>query len=334
MLLLPNESCISTKPWTVIVFTDGLSLSSLPLYFLTFYILIFKCPPVFNKYRILLLRHLVCCFFMEFNMTIIWQLIIIMPLNTLCANSIAYNFPKMVFYIQIHMMLFTAITIFDLSDYRLKVVKTGSQEKLVKRINFFKYFTYFSFSITMSFLYISYGSITNEKSYKLRVQQKFGNLPDFVWCDNCIFFDDSSNIIIIFFISGMISVTLAFFYCIITAYASFSALNEMKKSFSVKTLEVQKNFLISLLIMVYSSLEWEFREFQQNNTVFQNAIHLLFIAIPCLIFFIGCFSSISYDLMFISYVCVSLITQHGSASTLILLTTNKALRNVIKSFWK
>ncbi|CAI5453452.1 unnamed protein product [Caenorhabditis angaria] len=166
----------------------------------------------------------------------------------------------------------------------------------------------------MALLYNSNQSITNDTAYKLIVEQKFGNIPDYVWCDNCIFFDHTSIAIIIFFISGMIAVTLSSIYCIITAFASFSALNEMKKSLSTKTLAVQRNFIISLLIM--------------------NVIHVVLIALPITVFLSGYFIEISSDLMVIGHICIALITQHGTVSTSVFLTTNKAIRQVVKQIWK
>ncbi|CAI5451835.1 unnamed protein product [Caenorhabditis angaria] len=200
-----NETCIPEKPFFVQIITDGITFLSIPVYFLAFFIIIFKCPSVFDKYRILLLRHLIACFLMEVHMGFFWQLSVNLPSIALCANGIAFDFPRIMFFVLIILILITAYSVFDLFDYRMEVVTTENQYKMKKGLKYFKYLTLF-----------------------------------------CM-----------------------------------------------------------------------------------NSVHLSFVAFPTAIFLFAFFVKLPNDFMPLSYLCVALLTQHGSGSTVTLLTTNNSLRRVI-----
>ncbi|CAI5451836.1 unnamed protein product [Caenorhabditis angaria] len=271
-----NENCSLDKPVYIEILTHGASISSIPIYTITFYILIFKCPTAFDKYRILLLRHLTCCLFMEIHMSILWQFSLVLPYTSICANGIASNFPRFMFILLVFSIILTGYSIIDLFEYRMNVVTTQEQRIIKKCLLYYKFFCYFNFIITSGIGIAHLQYLTNDFQYKLNVEKKFGKMPIYLWCDTCIFARTDSITVIIFYGSCVFSVILAVQY---------------------------SNFTIC-------------------------AVHLILIAVPSGIYLTTFFFSYSKEYMPLSYVCVALVTQHGSASTLTLITTNNSLRNV------
>ncbi|CAI5451833.1 unnamed protein product [Caenorhabditis angaria] len=245
---------------------------------------------------------------MEIHMSILWQMTLVLPFTAICANGIAYDFPRLMFLLLVYSIIVTAYSIFDLFEYRMEAV-TSEEEKLMKMaLLYFKYFCYFIFIITAILGMLHLDSNTNDWQYKQKVENKFGTMPIYVWCDNCIFAIADSLIVIIFYGSSVCSVLLSMEYAFFTIIISMVGLNKMKKSMSSKTLAMQRNFLISLFLM--------------------SAVHLAFIAVPSGIYLTTFFVTYPIEYMPLSYLCVALVTQHGSGSTFILLTTNNSLRKV------
>ncbi|CAI5451834.1 unnamed protein product [Caenorhabditis angaria] len=59
-----------------------------------------------------------------------------------------------------------------------------------------------------------------------------------------------------------------------------------------------------------------------------SVVHIAFIAIPIGIYLTTFFVTYPIEYMPLSYSCVAVVTQHGSGSTFLLLTTNNSVRKV------
>ncbi|UMM37801.1 hypothetical protein L5515_009455 [Caenorhabditis briggsae] len=78
------------------------SILSIPIYAITFSVLIFKCPKHFdNRYRNYLIAHLVSGVLLEIQMSIFWRANVPVPIPILCSNvigALAAGFTALVTY--------------------------------------------------------------------------------------------------------------------------------------------------------------------------------------------------------------------------------------------
>ncbi|UMM34964.1 hypothetical protein L5515_007798 [Caenorhabditis briggsae] len=137
---------------------------------------------------------------------------------------------------------------------------------------------------------------------------KFGSVPSYIWCDNCMFINTDSTTVLIFVGLGASSQPLAAVYFGLSVYALKLGLQKLRKSLSQRTITTQRNFLNSLYL--------------------QTAVHVIFISVPLGIFFLTFILHIPSSEMYMSYILMAMFTQHGSLSTLALLVSNKPLYSV------
>ncbi|EGT48677.1 hypothetical protein CAEBREN_21426 [Caenorhabditis brenneri] len=208
-------------------------------------------------------------------------------------------------------------------EYRRNAVTDDSIKVLKRVITGVKYYHYFMMTSCMCLLIASYNHLADQKEFKMNIQSKFGSLPSYIWCDNCMFINTDSTTVLIFVGLAASSQPLAAVYFGLSVYASKLGLQKLRNSLSQKTISIQRNFLYSLYL--------------------QTAVHVIFISVPLGIFFISfivyipqsamCknFKSLNFHVSIfsdMSYILVAMCTQHGSLSTFALLMSNKPLYSV------
>ncbi|CAL2044851.1 unnamed protein product [Caenorhabditis brenneri] len=193
-------------------------------------------------------------------------------------------------------------------EYRRNAVTDDSIKVLKRVITGVKYYHYFMMTSCMCLLIASYNHLADQKEFKMNIQSKFGSLPSYIWCDNCMFINTDSTTVLIFVGLAASSQPLAAVYFGLSVYASKLGLEKLRNSLSQKTISIQRNFLYSLYL--------------------QTAVHVIFISVPLGIFFISFIVYIPQSAMYMSYILVAMCTQHGSLSTLALLMSNKPLYSV------
>ncbi|PIC26638.1 hypothetical protein B9Z55_019156 [Caenorhabditis nigoni] len=300
-----NESCIIPTSPFLLNLSHVLVCLTAPVYITTCYILIFKCPPFFNQYRSVLLRHIFTCIFMEYFVDIIWQMTVVVPYSALCSVGIGNSYPVFMFSIVVAGLCATGISIMHMFQYRMNAVTDDSIRILKSIITGVKFYHYFMMTSCLCLLIASYNHLADQKAFKTNVQYKFGSVPSYIWCDNCMFINTDSTTVLIFVGLGASSQPLAAVYFGLSVYASKLGLQKLRKSLSQRTITIQRNFLNSLYL--------------------QTAVHVIFISVPLGIFFLTFVLHIPSSAMYMSYILMAMFTQHGSLSTLALLMSNKPL---------
>uniref|UniRef100_A0A1I7UAY1 Serpentine Receptor, class T n=1 Tax=Caenorhabditis tropicalis TaxID=1561998 RepID=A0A1I7UAY1_9PELO len=222
--------------------------------------------------------------------------------------GIGHSYPVLMFSIVAASLCATGISIMHMFEYRMNAVTDDSIRNLKRIITCVKFYHYFMMTSCMCLLFASYNHLAEQKEFKISIQNKFGSLPSYIWCDNCMFINTNSVPVMIFVSLAASSQPFAAVYFGLSVYASRLGLQKLRNSLSQRTLSIQKNFLNSLYL--------------------QTAVHVIFISVPLGIFFLSFVIIIPSSAMYMSYILVAMCTQHGSLSTFALLMSNKPLYSV------
>lgn len=71
-----------------------------------------------------------------------------------------------------------------------------------------------------------------------------------MWCDNCFFLNFDSNFFKSFYGGGAFAVLLGFLTSALAFHVTFRTLKSLKSQLSPQTAALQRNFVISLVMMV------------------------------------------------------------------------------------
>ncbi|CAI5452544.1 unnamed protein product [Caenorhabditis angaria] len=246
----------------------------------------------------------------------VWKFIITPPWMSVCGFGIIYNFAAIDSGSFILILLANGTTIIILVEHRMRSVISLIHRKIARIARFMKYFyTVTQFLVIFCFL-LAYEDFREQTDYKLQLNETDGPIPNFIYCENCLVFKLDSQNTINFAISSTFSVLIAGNAILLMAFSSYYALSSNSAIFSKRTILVQKSFLQSLFIQI--------------------GVHMLFLAAPILFFFFAFLLRLSMEKwqIFMHFLTICFF-QHGSFSTIAMLSTNKQLkRNLIQFFRK
>ncbi|CAS01104.1 Protein CBG27286 [Caenorhabditis briggsae] len=298
-----NSTCRFEDPFHVTVTHYLCALFSIPIYGISYTILLFKCPPHFYKYRNLLVIHITSGVLLEAHMGL-WRAKVTFPWGALCANGLLAEYSPNLFQLWNFLFQFTAFSTVTLFVHRMEIVNIGIT-KCQKVVYFLRYAFYLNLPLLFVFNIFTYQDLSNQNGYKMKMEEaRNSKIPDFMWCSNCFFMIFDSWIFIIYYCLAYAAVLCAFLTGGLAAFVTIRSLNSINIHLSERSVRIQKNFLYSLVVAAF--------------------IHIAFIFIPLSIFFAANFlflewSSLSHYLTFI-------VQEHGAASTLVMLITNTLLR--------
>uniref|UniRef100_A0A1I7V2L5 Serpentine Receptor, class H n=1 Tax=Caenorhabditis tropicalis TaxID=1561998 RepID=A0A1I7V2L5_9PELO len=309
-----NETCYFEEPTGNTIVHYISTCLSIPVYGLSFYILLFKSPSHFKSYRNYLVSHIFSGLLLEIHMGLIWKVTVVLPIPIMCSNNFIAEYSPIVFQFLPICLIYTGASIISLFVYRMEAVIIHQSEasKLRKLVIYIRYLFFISVIFVLIITVLIYPDLKYQKGYKMKMEQRFGRFQPYMWCDNCFFFNFDSNLFRWFFnvclvtvVLGATSVTLAFFLTV-------KCINSVKTRLSAKTKKLHRNFLVSLVISA--------------------AIHAACILIPLLGFLWAISIVISLSQFpYFPYILVMIIQEHGAASTITMFLTNNLLRKALKS---
>ncbi|CCD72647.1 Serpentine Receptor, class H [Caenorhabditis elegans] len=308
-----NKSCDFEQPSgfsTLHIISTSISV---PIYIVAFWILIFKSPVHFSKYRNYLVAHVFSGLLLELHMGTIWKVTIILPIPIMCSNSPLAEYAPILFQLLFVCFVYTGISAQQLFLYRMEAVVIFQNEnsRLKKLVTITKFGFYIGALLITLFAILIYPDLKYQKSYKMKMEQRFGTFSGYMWCDNCFFMNFDSNIFKIFYLICGIGTVM----CFSSSFSAFTAtiryLNSVKIKLSVKTAALHRNFLHSLILTI--------------------TVHIICILCPVLIF-LGAISVVVElsQFPYIPYILLMIIQEHGAASTVTMFLTNNLLRQTIR----
>ncbi|CAI5453241.1 unnamed protein product [Caenorhabditis angaria] len=229
------------------------------------------------------------------------------PWMSLCGFGIIHDYPANSVGLFLIFLLSSAATIRILLEHRMECLVSFIPRKFylfAKSINYF--YTLTQFLVIFSYIY-SYQDFRNQMDLKIRIDKENGPLPNFIFCENCLVFNLDSSKSIIFALTATFSAVIAAISIILMALASYHALSSNTTMFSKSTMIIQKSFLRSLFI--------------------QLGVHIIFLVSPIIFFFSAFLLKLSMEKWQIVIHFLTLcFFQHGSFSTIAMLSTNKQLK--------
>uniref|UniRef100_A0A2Q4SVZ1 G-protein coupled receptors family 1 profile domain-containing protein n=1 Tax=Caenorhabditis japonica TaxID=281687 RepID=A0A2Q4SVZ1_CAEJA len=192
------------------------------------------------------------------------------------------------------------------------VTMHAERKRLQSVVYYSKYIYYFFLFVILVILQFNHALITEQTEFKGRMEQRYGKLPSFVWCESCFFLQLDTVIAVISIPIGFFTLCCVLFSAICASLVSFRTLNSAAVRWSPKTKAIQKNMLVSLIISVL--------------------VLFFFIIFPLFVFTFVNFVMINSDGL--AYFMILMMEEHGTAATLITFLTNKLLMKELKNIVK
>ncbi|EFP00275.1 hypothetical protein CRE_19052 [Caenorhabditis remanei] len=311
-----NDTCYFEEPFDfMIIHYIALSLSAI-VYGIAFFVLIFKTPKHFSKYRNYLAAHIFSGFLLDFVMGVLWKVTIVLPVPIMCSNTFVSEYAPNVFQLLPACFAYTGASAISLFVYRMEavIVHRSEQSVIRKVVKYVKYAFYVNIVIVLLLTILIYSDLKNQKEYKMKMEVRFGTFKPYMWCDNCFFCNFDSNTFRIFFYAAGCAVVLGGLTGGIAFHVTVKALKSVSLRLTVKTRAIHRNYLLSLSLAA--------------------AVHVVCILVPLLGFLsaINVLISLS-QFRYFPFILALVIQEHGAASTVIMFLTNNLLRNALKKMF-
>ncbi|CCD72637.1 Serpentine Receptor, class H [Caenorhabditis elegans] len=312
-----NETCYFEEPFDfMIIHYIALTLSII-VYAIGFFVLIFKTPKHFSKYRNLLMAHIFSGFLLDIVMGVLWKVTIVLPVPVMCSNTFASEYAPNVFQLLPACFAYTGASAISLFVHRMEavIVHRSEQSTLRKVTKYLKYAFYMSIVFVLILTILIYPDLKNQRDYKIQMEKRFGTFKPYMWCDNCFFMNFSSKIFYVFFIVAGIAVVLGGTTGGIAFHVTVEALKSVSLRLTAKTKATHRNYLMSLSLAA--------------------GVHVVCIVLPLL----GVLSAINVmislsNFRYFPFILTLIIQEHGAASTVIMFMTNNLLRGAVKKLFK
>ncbi|EGT49955.1 hypothetical protein CAEBREN_22672 [Caenorhabditis brenneri] len=301
-----NETCRIEDPLVLSIIHNVLFILSTFIYAIAFFLLIRRCPSSFREFRNYLVAHVFSGLLLDYHIRIIWNVSAITPFVALCSKGFFAEFTVISSQIFIFLLGFLGFTAISLFIFRMKAVNqhVDRTSKIRKWVPVFKFIFYSLFLLTLAFSIFIYPEWRWQTEYKRKIEQKFGSLPPFVWCDNCYFIRFDTWTSILFFILAYFAIFSAFITGALAAIETLRVLNSKNLKLSAKTAMAQRKLTYNLVAVT--------------------SVHIALLFIPSGAFLVASFAAPDYQ--FMSDAMLVLIEDHGSLTTLTMLLTNNLLR--------
>ncbi|CAO4381557.1 unnamed protein product [Caenorhabditis nigoni] len=148
---------------------------------------------------------------MDVHVGIIWKMVATLPWPALCSIGYASEHAATCYQVFLYLHFFTGITTVSLFIYRMKVATKHVENAPLRKIVYILRNLFLAFSaLALILLMFTYSDLKRQKEYKMKVERKFGTLPEYMWCDNCIFMQFDSMLLLMSYILGYCALVLAF----------------------------------------------------------------------------------------------------------------------------
>ncbi|KAF1753296.1 hypothetical protein GCK72_019852 [Caenorhabditis remanei] len=235
-----NTTCQYEEPFYILPLNWISSFLSIPVYGIAFIVLLMKCPKHFDEYRKYIVIHIISGLLSDFHIRVIWKVSVFLPWPSLCSNGFAVEYALIMFYIFVILLFFTGATVLNLFLQRMSAItKHVENVNFQKFIYFLRYLFYASSGVAIILVVSIYPEFRNQKETKTIIEQKFGTLPGYMWCDNCFFMQFESRLFSLFFILGYFIIICVVTAALLAAFETLRALNSNSLSLSPKTTAIQ-----------------------------------------------------------------------------------------------
>uniref|UniRef100_A0A8R1DQE3 Uncharacterized protein n=2 Tax=Caenorhabditis japonica TaxID=281687 RepID=A0A8R1DQE3_CAEJA len=250
---------------------------------------------------------------LDIHIGIVWRVHMAVPLPALCSNGLGAEFTAIMLQICYILLACSGISALSLFIHRMETVTMHVERTRLQRVVYCsKYMYYFFLLVVLVLVQFCVPVIKEQTELKGRMEQRYGKLPSFIWCENCFFFPFDSPIICLCAFFSSIVLCCILFSTISASLVSFRTLNSAAVRWSPKTKAIQKNLLVSLIISVL--------------------VLFFFIIFPLFLYIIVNFVMIDSDEL--GYFLILMMQEHGAAATFITFLTNKLLIKELKSIVK